>query len=34
MIWDINTGVLKPLIENPEKEDGEETTKEEKDYGF
>lgn len=34
MIWDINLGILKPLIDNPEKEDGEEQSKEEKDYGF
>ena len=34
MIWDINTGVLKPLVDNPQKEDGEESTQEEKDYGF
>lgn len=34
MIWDINAGVLKPLVDNPEKEDGEDQSKEEKDYGF
>lgn len=34
MIWDINLGILKPLIENPEVEDGEETSQDEKDYGF
>lgn len=34
MIWDINLGILKPLVDNPEKEDGEEQSKEEKDYGF
>lgn len=34
MIWDINLGVLKPLVDKPDKEEGEEQTKEEKDYGF
>lgn len=34
MIWDINLGILKPLIDNPEKEEGETESKEEKDYGF
>jgi replicative DNA helicase len=34
MIWDINTGVLKPLIENPEKEEGEKQEGGTKDYGF
>lgn len=34
MIWDVNLGILKPLIDNPEKDDGEEITKEEKEYGF
>ena len=34
MIWDINLGILKPLIENPEKEDGEDKTKDERDFGF
>jgi len=39
MIWDINTGYLKPLIENPEKEDGakegeEKTEGGTKEYGF
>jgi replicative DNA helicase len=34
MIWDINTGVLKPLIENPEKEEGEKKEGGTKDYGF
>lgn len=34
MIWDINSGILKPLVDNPEKEDGDSKTGEEKDYGF
>ena len=34
MIWDINLGILKPLIDNPEKKDGEDKSEEEKDYGF
>lgn len=34
MIWDINLGVLKPLVDKPDKEEGEEQTEEEKDYGF
>lgn len=34
MIWDINTGYLKPLVsENPEEEDGEQADSN-KDYGF
>jgi len=35
MIWDINTGYLKPLVsENPEETDDESTSDSTKDYGF
>ena len=33
MIWDINLGILKPLIDNPEKKDGEDKSEEEKKVG-
>ena len=34
MTFTIDLGILKPLIENPEKEEGEDKTGEERDYGF